>query len=210
MIFGRHIHKYYLRYWSMFLLGIIATVVVDIVQLEIPNNYGTLIDYLEKEQLTIPLLMAIITNISIIIIILFVGRFLWRICLLGASIKIERDLRKEMFLYTEKLAQTFFQTNKTGAQMALYTNDIMSVRECFSDGIIMFVDAIFLGTMAFIKMFKLNIALSLISAIPLLILALCGGIIGKQMDKKWDARQAAYDKMSDFTQENFSGILGLL
>lgn len=206
MIFGRHINKYYLRYWYMFLLGIIATVVVDIVQLEIPNNYGTLIDYLEKEQLTIPLLMAIITNISIIIIILFVGRFLWRICLLGASIKIERDLRKEMFLYTEKLAQTFFQTNKTGAQMALYTNDIMSVRECFSDGIIMFVDAIFLGTMAFIKMFKLNIALSLISAIPLLILALCGGIIGKQMDKKWDARQAAYDKMSDFTQENFSGI----
>lgn len=206
MLFGRHVNKYYIRYWYMFLLGIVATIVVDIVQLEIPNNYGNLIDHLEQQNLTVPLLMAIITNISMIIIILFVGRFLWRICLLGAAIKVERDLRKEMFLHTEQLAQTFFHTNKTGAQMALYTNDLLSVRECFSDGLIMFVDAAFLGVMAFLKMFSLNVTLSLISAIPLLILALFGGFIGKQMDKKWDARQKAYDDLSDFTQENFSGI----
>lgn len=190
----------------MFLIGILADIIVDIVQLEIPNNYGYLIDYLETKSLTSTLLMGIIGNILIILVIMLIGRFLWRVCIFGVAVRIEDDLRKRMFLHTESLSQRYFQTNKTGAQMALYTNDLQMIRVGFGDGTIMLVDAVVLGTLAFYKMLKLNLVLSLISAIPLLLLALCGGIIGKYMDKKWDARQKAYENMSDFTQENFSGI----
>lgn len=206
MIFGRHVNKYYFKYWYLLLFGMLAVVVVDIAQLEIPNNYGYLIDYLESGTLTKELLYEILLNIFIVLGLLLVGRFLWRICLLGVGIKVERDLRKEMFIHTTTLSQVFFQTNKTGAQMALYTNDIQNVRACFDDGSIMVVDALFLGVFAFVKMCTLNVTLAIISAIPLLLLALCGGVIGKYMDKKWDERQKAFEDLSDFTQENFSGI----
>ena len=206
MIFGKHVNKYYFKYWYLLLFGMLAVVAVDIAQLEIPNNYGYLIDYLETGTLTKELLFEILLNILIVLGILLIGRFLWRICLLGVGIKVERDLRKEMFLHTTMLDQVFFQTNKTGAQMALYTNDIQNVRACFDDGSIMIVDAVFLGIFAFVKMCTLNIVLAIISSIPLLLLALCGGVIGKYMDKKWDERQKAFEDLSDFTQENFSGI----
>lgn len=57
-----------------------------------------------------------------------------------------------MFIKMESLSQDYFQIHKTGAQMALYTNDLMSIKTCFSDGIIMFIDAFFLGGLAIYKM----------------------------------------------------------
>ena len=90
--------------------------------------------------------------------------------------------------------------------MALYTNDLMSINNCFTDGIIMLIDAIFLGGMAVYKMIRLDLVLTIVASIPLLIIGLCGGIIGKTIDKKFDARQESYERLSDFTQENFSGI----
>lgn len=206
MIFGRHVNKFYRRYWYLLLFGMLAVVLVDIAQLEIPNNYGSLIDYLETKTLTIAILYTILFNILIVLALLLVGRFLWRICLLGVGIKVERDLRKEMFMHTTTLSQEFFQTHKTGAQMALYTNDIQNVRACFDDGSIMIVDAVFLGILAFVKMCNLNVPLAIVSAIPLVALAVCGGAIGNAMDKKWDERQKAFEDLSDFTQENFSGV----
>ena len=90
--------------------------------------------------------------------------------------------------------------------MALYTNDLQTVRAAFGQGTIMLVDAIFLGFLAFSKMWKMDTTLTLISSIPLLILALCGRIIGKYMSKKFATRQKAFANMSDFTQESISGI----
>jgi ATP-binding cassette subfamily B protein len=70
----------------------------------------------------------------------------------------------------------------------------------------MFVDVLFLGVLAFYRMWKMNVILTLASAIPLILMALCGGIIGKYMRKKFELRQKAYADLSDFAQESFSGI----
>ena len=44
MIFSKHINRYYLKYGPMLLLGLIALVAVDYLQLEIPKLYGAVID----------------------------------------------------------------------------------------------------------------------------------------------------------------------
>ena len=44
MIFGKHINKYYLKYGPMLLLGLVALVAVDYLQLEIPKLYGAVIN----------------------------------------------------------------------------------------------------------------------------------------------------------------------
>lgn len=220
MIFGKNINRYYFKYIHLFLIGIIALLFVDYIQLLLPENYGDLIDAIQNSMtlrdtgvlptdgllLTEELVIHIVSNVILIAVGMFVGRFLWRIAILNLGVNVETDLRKRMFLQMERLSQDYFYTHKTGAQMALYTNDLMSINSCFTDGIIMLVDAIFLGGMAIYKMIKLDMVLTIVASIPLLIIGLCGGIIGKTIDQKFDARQKSYEKLSDFTQENFSGI----
>ena len=43
MIFGKHINRYYLKYAHMLLLGLAALVLVDALQLEIPELYQMVI-----------------------------------------------------------------------------------------------------------------------------------------------------------------------
>jgi ATP-binding cassette subfamily B protein len=206
MIFGKNINRYYWKYSIYFLIGIAALVAVDVFQLNIPNIIGLIIDGLRYETLTKIQLSDLMKEMMVIVLVMFTGRFLWRICIFGNGIRIETDLRERMFAHSEKLSQSYFQRNKTGALMALYTNDLQTVRAAFGQGTVMLIDAIFLGILAFLKMWRMDITLTLISAIPLLILALCGRIIGKYMSKKFAARQKAFANMSDFTQESISGI----
>ena len=65
----------------------------------------------------------------IVAVIVFIGRFLWRICIFGNGCKIEADIRNEMFRHMEKMSPTYFSKNKTGALMALYTNDLQTIRQ---------------------------------------------------------------------------------
>ena len=206
MLFGKNVNKYYLKYWHLFLFGIIALLVVDYVQLLMPENYSALIDMINDKTLTKDALMKIVYNMILIVIAMFVGRFTWRVTVLNIGVNVETHLRQQMFNHMEMLSQDYFQIHKTGAQMALYTNDIMVIKNCFSDGVIMLVDAFFLGALSIIKMLRLNVTLTLISSIPLFALAFFGKIIGDKIDKKFTERQDAFEKISDFTQENFSGI----
>ena len=44
MIFGKHINKYYFKYTGWLLLGLAALVVVDYIQLVVPNLYQQVIN----------------------------------------------------------------------------------------------------------------------------------------------------------------------
>ncbi len=206
MLFGKSVNRYYFKYWYFFLMGAIALVVVDIAQMEIPNISGYIIDEITAKTLTYDYLVKNILNLAIIIVIMFFGRFFWRMNIFNCGHLIANDLRQRMFKKMEYLDQTYFNENKTGAQMALYTNDLMIVRQCFSQSIMMLVDAVFLGILAFAKMFMLNKVLALLAAAPLLLLAVLGILVSKYMRQKWEARQKAYSDLSDFAQENFSGF----
>jgi len=115
-------------------------------------------------------------------------------------------MRDELFEHSLKLSNNFYSKNKVGGLMAYFTNDIESVRRAIGPGMIMLVDALFLGGLAFYKMFKLDVRLAFFSAIPLLFIALLGSILGNKMRKKFKEAQKAFEDLSDFTTENLSGI----
>ncbi len=208
MIFGKHINKYYLKYSWMLILGITALVGVDYFQLEIPKLYKMLVNgFGGDETFNVQFLLNdICLPMLFIIVVMLVGRFLWRICFFGAGIRLETDLRNRMFDRSKELSQQYYQVNKVGNLMSLYTNDLDTVQECFGWGIMMFFDALLLGVLAIFKMWNMNRALTLLSCIPLLCLFAVSAIIGNSLKKKWDKRQRAYSALSDFAQESFSGI----
>ncbi len=200
----------------MLLLGLVALILVDYFQLKIPEFYRIIINGMNGETIEIDgvqrafdlelLLDEVCLPLIITILIMIVGRFLWRICFFGSAIKVETSLRTEMFDHSRKLSCSYYQQNKVGGLMSLYTNDLETIQECFGDGVMMFFDALFLGILAFIKMWRMNIFLTCLSMIPMAFMFVIGNIVGKQMTKRWETRQEAFSDLSDFSQESFSGI----
>lgn len=216
MLFGKYINRYYLKYCYLFLLGMLALIVVDYAQLEIPRLYNYLINGINEGVVNVNgnitpfnfdfVLQYICQPMMWIICAMILCRFLWRIFFFGAGIRIESDLRLKMFDHCKNLSQQYYQVNKVGALMSLFTNDLDTVQECLGWGTMMLIDALFLGGLAILKMCKLNVFLTLLSLVPMALLLIVSIIIGKYITKKWDARQQAFSDLSDFSQESFSGI----
>lgn len=207
MLFGKYINRYYLKYAVWFLIGIIALVVVDWIQLYIPEFLGRVVE-LVNDDITVHKQEIIDIGLKVLLVAagLFLGRFLWRITLFRASFKIESSLRHEMFLKAEALPRQFYHETKIGSVMSWFTNDLETIEEFFSWGTIMIVDALFLSVITAIKMFSLNVPLTIICFIPLILVVIWGALVEKFMMKRWDERQSAYDKLYDFAQESFTGI----
>ena len=216
MIFGKHINRYYLRFGWMLLLGLGALVMVDFLQLEIPELYQMVINGVNQGYVAIDgvnvtfdmdfLLDRICMPMVGIILCMVFGRFLWRVCFFGAGIRVETDLRNRMFDHAKDLSREYYQVNKVGDLMSLFTNDLDTIQECYGWGIMMFFDAVMLGVLALIKMWRMDPTMTVLSLIPMLFLMVAATIVGKRMERKWEYRQACFSKLSDFSQESFSGI----
>ena len=216
MIFGKYINRYYLKNAPVLLLGLLALLTVDYIQLLIPQFYRLVINGVNLGQVvvngqTLPftkevLLQHICLPMIWIVVLMVIGRFLWRICFFGSAVRVAANLRERMFDHSRQLSQQYYQVNKVGNLMSLYTNDIDTIQECFGDGILMFFDALVLGLMALYKMWRMDYKLTLLALIPALIMFGIGTVMGTAMTKCWEERQQAFSDLSDFAQENFSGI----
>ncbi len=216
MIFGKHINRYYVKYAWLLLLGLAALVIVDYMQLEIPELYQAIVNGMNRGYVTVEgvdvafdmdfLLDRICMPMVKIILAMVLGRFAWRVCFFGAAIRVERDLRDRMFDNCRHLSREYYQVNKVGNLMSMFTNDLDTVQECYGWGIMMFCDALFLGILAVAKMWSMDPVLTILSMIPMAFLMGAATIVGKKLTQKWDYRQECFSQLSDFSQESFSGI----
>ena len=216
MIFGKHINRYYLRYAPWLILGLLSLVAVDYLQLEIPKLYRMVINGMDAGVVDYNgtmmafdmefLLHKICMPMVAVILAMVFGRFLWRVCFFGSAVRLEAHLRERMFDHAKELSREYYQVNKVGDLMSLFTNDLDTVQECFGWGVMMFFDALMLGVMAVYEMWQMDHLLTILSMIPMAFLLASATVVGKSLMRKWDIRQEAFSRLSDFSQESFSGI----
>ncbi len=216
MIFGKHINRYYFKYGWAILLGFAALIFVDYFQLKLPELYRLVVNGISQGEVSLDgavrpfdmdfLLDTICLPLLRIIVIMVIGRFLWRACFLGAAVRVEADLRERMFDNARHLSHQYYQVNKVGNLMSLFTNDLDTVQECYGWGIMMCFDALFIGVLAVCKMWRMNPLLTVFSLIPMVFLLAAATVLGKYMMQKWDVRQEAFSRLTDFAQESFSGL----
>ena len=216
MIFGKHINRYYLRYALWLLFGLLSLTLVDWMQLRIPGLYQMVINGVNDGAVTVDgvcvpfdmpfLLTQICRPMLLIALSMVLGRFLWRFCFFGASLRTVADLRSRMFAHAEELSCAYYQKNKVGDLMSLFTNDLVTIDDCFSFGLMMTFDALLLGGMAVYRMWRMDPLMTVLSMIPMALLMAASTLVGRVMTKKWDRRQAAFSRLSDMAQESFSGV----
>lgn len=211
MLFHRYLKHFYLRYAPLYLIGIAALIAVNYAQLYIPEYLGRLVDLCtaagrDGRNLTVSDIGDLLLGVVLVAVILFVGRSIWRLSIFNASGKTEAGLRRLMFEKSERLSPRYYHENKVGGVMAWFTSDLSTVEEYLGWGTVMSVDAIFLSILTVWRMIRLDWVMTLFLLLPLLLIVVWGALVEKYMALKWDARQTAFDRLYDFSQESFTGL----
>ncbi len=207
MLFGKHINKYYIKYLPFFLGGVVALVVVDILNLFIPEALGNMVAIMsEPGGIDYEAIVKLAIQVIIVGAGMMVGRIFWRLFLFYASGKTKFDLRCEMYDKASRLSQRYYHQEKVGNIVSWFTSDLETIEDYMGWGSVMLVDAAFLSVLVLIKMFLMSKVLTLLVLIPIILIAIWGWLSEKFMSRIWLARQASNDKLYDFTTESFSGI----
>lgn len=203
----RTLKNFFIRHKWKYIIGVVWLLIVDIVQLIVPQILRTVTDLLETEMLTTNELIKYAGYIVLTGLFIGLGRYYWRIYIMGTSRELEYYIRNKLFAHLQTLSTNYFNRHKTGDLMAHGTEDINRVRMALGPGIVMVTDAIFMTFAALIMMIRTtNLQLAMLALIPLPFLAITVGKFGKIIFKRSKLVQESFSDLSDKTQENFSGI----
>lgn len=204
---GSTVLRYMKKYFWQYVIGLGALIAVDFVQLRIPRITGNIIDGLQSGKMDMPLLWNQIVLLLLFGLLIALGRFTWRMYIFGTGRKVEMHLRQDFFIKLEKLSLSFFNQQKTGDLMAYATNDINAIRMMVGPGVLMALDALVLTIFVTVRMVTtISLRLTLISIIPLPIIAIGSLILGKFIRRRFKEKQEAFAHISDLVQENISGM----
>lgn len=202
-----YIKKFFKKYKYHYFFGLIALLAVDYVQTLVPLIVGNVIDQLELNNFDASFVSSAVIKLLSIAITIYAGRILWRYFIFGSSRNIERDIRNDMFEHLEKMSAKYYQDHNPGEIMAHMTNDLEAVRMALGPGILTLFDVMALGTITVYNMIaKIDPMLTIAAIIPLLMIAVSVRFMGREMHKRFSGKQEAFADLSDFVQENLSGI----
>lgn len=196
-----------LKHKKYYIIGVIWLVLIDAVQLIVPQILRRLTDDLTNQTLDYD--KVIIYSAMILGTGLFIGlgRYFWRIYLIGSSREIEYGIRNKLFNHLLTLSSRYYTTHKTGDLMAHATNDINAIRMALGPGTIMIVDSFFLLLFSLVMMVRTtNLRMTAISIFTMPIIMVLVTKFGKIIYKKFKSVQEAFSSLTDVTQESFSGI----
>lgn len=189
-----------------YLIGFIFLISIDIIQIFIPRLIGEIVDNLKNKVISNNGLFVFVLKILGISLIIFFFRILWRQFIMKPAREIEFNMRNKLFEHIEFLSQNFYNKNKIGDLMAYFINDLQAIRMLLGPGIMMATDAFFLTIFVIVNMILLNLKLTIIAILPFPLIAIGGYFFGKLLNIRYENKQKAFAKLSDFTQEIFSGI----
>lgn len=202
-----YIRIYFKKYLLYYILGIIALIIVDIAQTRVPIIVGTVIDGIELKNITMSSIKSSIAVLFLIAGVMYAGRIVWRFFIFGTSRSIERDIRNDMFSHLEKMSAKYYHKHTPGEIMAYMTNDLDAVRMALAQGILTLFDVIALGTLTLFNMVtEIDVLLTVAAVIPLLLIALTARFMGREMFNRFSNKQESFAELSNFVQENLSGI----
>ncbi|WP_096199541.1 ABC transporter transmembrane domain-containing protein [Bacillus sp. FJAT-45350] len=188
-------------------LGILILVFVSILSLLPPYIVGVMVDHIEQGTLTHSILLKWVGVLLAIAVIVYILRYLWRIMIFGASIRLARLLRNRLYTHFTNMSRNFYQKRRTGDLMAHSTNDIKAIEQTAGAGVLTLVDSLTMGGFVILTMaVTISWELTLIALIPMPFMALATSYYGSLLHKRFAGAQAAFSSLNDKVQESMSGI----
>ncbi|GGZ80825.1 ABC transporter ATP-binding protein [Algibacter mikhailovii] len=213
MIELRHLNKYFLKYKTHLIIGIIITIVARIFLLYTPRYVKEIFVIIEtyfKDDISIATVKSELMEVILLIIgAAIIGgilTFFMRQTIINVSRYIEFDLKNEIYEQYQKLSLNFYKKNRTGDLMNRITEDVGRVRMYAGPAIMYSINTIALFVIVIIYMISASPKLTLYTILPLPILSVIIYKLSKEIHKRSTIVQEYLSKLSTFTQESFSGI----
>lgn len=197
---------YIWKYKIPYVLGLVTLLIVDYVNLYIPQITGEITDGLSSFSLHLEDVVKLVFTMLLFALIIALGRVLWRFFIFGTARKIEHELRMDMFGKLELLSQNYFNSHKTGDLMTHFTNDLDALRNSIGPAVISSFDAVVMTALVLYKMMVyVDARLTLMTLIPMSVIAVGGYYFGEAFERKFALKQDAFAKLSDAVQESVTG-----
>jgi ATP-binding cassette subfamily B protein len=202
----RTLKGYFARYKWRLLIGLLALLVVDGLQLVIPQVIKGAIDDLTRGGIVRADLVRYGLAIAAIALLIGFFRYFWRLLILGTARRIEESLRNRLFSHLQTLSLSFFQKTRTGDLMAHATNDMDAVRMAVGMGLVAITDILVLGMSSIVFMMVIDPTLTLFALIPMPFVALATTRFSSLVHHRFESVQAAFSTLTEQIRESFAGI----
>ncbi|WNF25139.1 ABC transporter transmembrane domain-containing protein [Mesobacillus jeotgali] len=193
--------------WKRYSVAISLLIFVGILDVLPPKIVGMAIDAIQLGSMSQELILKYIGGLMLITVVSYFITYIWMYQLFGGAFLIERKLRSRFMTHLLKMTPTFFEKNRTGDLMARATNDLKAISITAGFGVLTLVDSsIFMLTILFTMGFFISWELTLVSIIPLPIMAYLINIYGKRIHSKFTSAQDAFGELNDRVLESVSGV----
>jgi ATP-binding cassette subfamily B protein len=188
------------------LIGLVALLIVDVLQLFIPRVIKYAIDDLTSGTMVPSRLLFY--GLEVLILALGIGgfRYVWRYFLLGATRRIEKALRDRLFIHLQTLSPSYFSHTKVGDLMAHATNDIEAIRMAMSLGVVFLVDTVILGVLTIFFMIYIHPTLTLFAILPMPLITLITLLFSRAIHHRFEIVQKSFASLTERVREAIAGI----
>ncbi len=202
----RPLLKYVRPYRAGIALGLLLILISNGAGVAGPWLIGEAIDAIGAPDLTGGRLALYAAAIIAVAAVSGAGRFGMRYQLNGISRRIENDLRDDFFDHLLRLDARFYDRTRTGDLMSRATNDTQAVRQAVGPGIMYSANTVVMTAFSVAFMVQYSLSLTLVAAIPLLLLPPVMSIFGRIIHRRFERIQEHFGELSTMVQENLSGV----
>ena len=190
-----------------YLIGIVALVLVSVLNLIPPMVMGRVIDAITSGRLTQDELLLHLFYLLLAAFGMYYLRYVWRMYILGTSYRLGQIMRSRLFEHFTKMSPAFYQNYRTGDLMAHATNDINALTRLAGGGVMSAVDASITALVTLLTMlFSISWQMTLVAILPLPFMAYATSRLGRKTHKAFGESQAAFSELNNKVQESVSGI----
>ncbi|MEZ5026448.1 MAG: ABC transporter ATP-binding protein [Chitinophagales bacterium] len=219
----RTVNKYFIKYKTLLLLGVVFVISSNIFGLYTPEYIRYAINVLEdnlsiyrlaqgfqiQEQFQYGIIYTILFFAAIIIVTSLIKgllMFFMRQTIIVMSRKIEYDQKNEMYLHYQKLSSAFYKRNNTGDLMSRISEDVSRVRMYVGPAIMYFINTATMFILVIYVMFSVNAKLSILVLLPLPLLVYSIYKVSDIINVKSENISIALSALTSRAQEVFSGV----
>jgi len=210
----QYLNKYFFKYKYRLLIGVVITIFSKVLALQIPQLIRESVNVADDYKNGIVKDLDFVKDELLNNILYIIGAallagfftFLMRQTIIVTSRLIEFDLKNEIYQQYQRLSLNFYKKNRTGDLMNRISEDVSKVRMYFGPAIMYTINMLVLFSVAIIKMYNIDPALTNYTLIPLPVLSISIYILSRVINKRSTVVQQYLSKLTANAQETFSGI----
>ncbi|WP_073201311.1 ABC transporter ATP-binding protein [Gracilibacillus kekensis] len=199
---------FYLKPYSKTLMpaAIIAMLISTMVRLVVPIIIGEVVINKAIGNKDVSLLTYMIIGISILYLLSYVAnmyRIKW-VNILGQ--RVIHNLRKSLFSHVQRLSHNFFDKRSAGSILVRILNDVNSLQELFTNGIInLLMDVVMLsGIIVILFVFSPPLALAVLIILPIMFLISIK--LRRRIRRTWQDVRIQKSRLNSHLNESMQGI----